>query len=314
MNNYSKFKLCCENKDERKYNLNHNPKPILMNDDLRESIGRLLWYVPGIDSMQSYEHELIDDLLYSDAVFEFILEYIGIDKNKDINIINRDELKQYIKNYEYKICVSCQKIILTIGKNYKTGKRETITRAMLRHIRNSIAHGSFVTINDLVIFRDKNKYDDDMAFIKIRASKLNQALKLIEKYDGITQEKIISKVFKNNGFNVYMGRRYKVGGGRKVIYPDMILEKYGNKFIVEIKDYKIKSEKVNKDLINNMIMYYEELNKEYTPIVICDKSTISEETKDILLRNDIILLDKSEIKKLINLDKSVFESSSIKKL
>lgn len=106
----------------------------------------------------------------------------------------------------------------------------------------------------------------------------------------------------------------KLAGGRKVIYPDMILEKYGNKFIVEIKDYKIKSEKVNKDLINNMIMYYEKLNKEYTPIVICDKSTISEETKDILLRNDIILLDKSEIKKLINLDKSVFESSPIKKL
>ena len=67
----------------------------------------MLWYVPAIDSLQSYEHELIDDPLYSDVVFEFILEYIGIDKNKDINIINRDELKQYIKNYEYKICVLC---------------------------------------------------------------------------------------------------------------------------------------------------------------------------------------------------------------
>ncbi|MDO5039072.1 hypothetical protein [Clostridium sp.] len=308
MNEYGAFKVCCENRNVREYNMYHNPKPILMNDDLRESIERLLWYVPGIDSVQSYRHELIDDTLYSEAVFEFILEYIGIDKNKDTAILNKNQLSKYIRSYENKICESCQKIILSIGKNYNTNKKETITRSLLRHIRNSIAHGSFVTINDLVIFRDKNKYDDDMAFIKIRASKLNQALKLIEKHDGITQEKIISKVFKNNGFNVYMGR-YKVSKGRKVIYPDMILEKCGKKFIIEIKHHKIKSRKVNKDFINNMIIYYEELNEEYTPIVICDKSTILEETKYILLENNIILLDKREIKKLINLDKSLFKNT-----
>ena len=105
--------------------------------------------------------------------------------------------------------------------------------------------------------------------------------------------------------------RYKVSERKKVIYPDILLEKCGKKFIVEIKHHKIKPRKVNKDFINNIIMYYEELNEEYTPIVICDKSTIPEETKYILLENNIILLDKREIKKLINLDKSLFENTFI---
>src|SRR5690625_2321001 len=223
----STFQYCCNDPNKMQYNIIHQPKPIEMIPELRRSIERMLWYVPGIPSVQSeQENYLIDDPLYSDAVFDMVLETMNISREMDVKIETRQELStDDFAYYANSICVACQKLILT---KYTY---ETTLRAMLRHIRNAIAHGNFNVIDNLVLFIDENR-NNKTSIIKIDILALDRVLKQVEAYNGITQEKVLSNVFRNLGYEV------KSGDCQNNVGIDMILQKGEKNYGAQIKVLK----------------------------------------------------------------------------
>lgn len=47
------FNRCCSLRSSMDYKLIHDPKPIVLSNNMDKIIKRLLWYVPNIDSYQS---------------------------------------------------------------------------------------------------------------------------------------------------------------------------------------------------------------------------------------------------------------------
>lgn len=291
------FRYCCNQTHKVEYNIKHNPRPISLMPALRESIEYLLWYVPGISSVQSYKNYLIDDILYSEAVFDIILETLRMSRTEDIKIVDENIQELDDTFYENEICTSCQKMILTCLDNKNgTRRKETVTRSMLRHLRNSIAHGSFTTVGDLVLFRDTDK-GSTTAIIKINVLLLNKVLKQIEDYKGITQEAVIGKVFKKLGFNVEM----KVPLGR--FCADMIIKKADKAYIIEIKDINQKELEYQERFIENAISQLNRYKDSgLTPIFIYDKVKIPNRTKVHLRKEGIILLDRKNISELVRMN------------
>ncbi len=268
----------------------HDPKPIELVPELRKSIDRMLWYVPGINSVQSYENYLVDDLLYSEAIIEIILDELNMNKDQDVKIANEKILdKEDVSFYESNICIKCQKIILTKMKN------ESILRAMLRHIRNGIAHGNFTTIGSLVLFIDQNK-NGKTALLKIDVIAFEKIINLIEKYDELTEGKVLAKAFEKLGYEVK--KEFRVGD----IVLDLLIIKDGSKYGVEIKSEK-RSKLVG--FQDNMIIQLLNANQtlkeqSITPVFIYDKSRVSNKAKNYLLGKGIILLDRKNISELID--------------
>lgn len=293
------FNRCCENNNRIVYTIKHSPKPIKLVPQLRECIENLLWYAPGINSVQSYDNYLIDNPIYSDIIFDIILDSMGMNKISDVKVVYGKISKEDEDFYKDELCINCKKMIFNRIKNYnRTGKEETITRALLRHLRNSIAHGNFKIINDLVYFKD-SKDDNTNAIIKIDIISLNKTLKLIEDCNYITKENVIEKIFKKIGFKVETDL-WKIP---QYNYVDMIIEKNGKRYCVEIKNYKNNSKligyqdkKIDK-LINNLSHYK---RSELIPLLICDTLRLSDKAKKRLRDEEIILLDKKDIS---NLDK-----------
>ncbi len=268
----------------------HDPKPIELVPELRKSIDRMLWYVPGINSVQSYENYLVDDLLYSEAIIEIILDELNMNKDQDVKIANEKILdKEDVSFYESNICIKGQKIILTKMKN------ESILRAMLRHIRNGIAHGNFTTIGSLVLFIDQNK-NGKTALLKIDVIAFEKIINLIEKYDELTEGKVLAKAFEKLGYEVK--KEFRVGD----IVLDLLIIKDGSKYGVEIKSEK-RSKLVG--FQDNMIIQLLNANQtlkeqSITPVFIYDKSRVSNKAKNYLLGKGIILLDRKNISELID--------------
>lgn len=268
----------------------HDPKPIELVPELRKSIDRMLWYVPGINSVQSYENYLVDDLLYSEAIIEIILDELNMNKDQDVKIANEKILdKEDVSFCESNICIKCQKIILTKMKN------ESILRAMLRHIRNGIAHGNFTTIGSLVLFIDQNK-NGKTALLKIDVIAFEKIINLIEKYDELTEGKVLAKAFEKLGYEVK--KEFRVGD----IVLDLLIIKDGSKYGVEIKSEK-RSKLVG--FQDNMIIQLLNANQtlkeqSITPVFIYDKSRVSNKAKNYLLGKGIILLDRKNISELID--------------
>lgn len=292
----TEFRYCCNQTNKVKYNIKHSPKPINLIPELRESIESLLWYVPGIESVQSYDSYLIDEPLYSEVVFEFILEIMQMSRIQDVKVVSGIIEERDKRFYKNEICINCQKMIFNRINNYKqTQKKETITRAMLRHLRNSIAHGSFTVVNGLVFFRDTNKDGNTTAILKIDILSLNKALKQIENNKGITQERIISKVFKKLGFTVILNQRWR--------YADMILERNGSMYAVGIKSCGLVrsgyQDQILKSVISQFNLYK---SSEMIPVLIYDKIRISEKAKQRLKSEGIILLDRKDIGELVRIN------------
>lgn len=294
------YEKCCSNSNLIGYTLEHKPKPLDMIPELRESIDRLLWYVPGINSYQSEESYVIDDILYSYPFFEDVLLAAGVDLEKDLKLIDDAYIQDTdVDYYKNKICINCQKVILTRSKNYlKSGKSETWLRALLRHVRNAIAHGRFTTIGSLVLFMDQNPNNKDTALLKLDAIKFNQALKVIEEFGGVkrsstrgvTEERIISSVFRKNGYTVT--NQFGVGN----IRADFIAMKDGKQYAIEIKLGDYKSVGYQDKLIKNiesLLKVY--LVEGYIPVLIYDRGWLTQKAKDYLEDKQFIVFDKIDL-------------------
>ncbi len=268
----------------------HDPKPITLIPELRKSIDRMLWYVPGIASVQSYENYLVDDLLYSEAIIEIILDELKMHIAHDVKIVNERILDQAdVSFYEGSICKKCQKIIITKSKS------ESILRAMLRHIRNGIAHGSFTTIGSLALFIDQNK-NGKTGLLKIDVVAFEKIIELIEKYDGLTEENVLARVFEKLGYEV--SRESKIGN----IVLDLLITKDGLKYGIEIKSEKRSKIVGFQDDMIVQLYSTNQILKEHgiTPVFIYDKSRTSDKAKNSLLNEGILLLDRKNIAEIIN--------------
>lgn len=295
------FEKCCIKPELLSYSLQHKPKPLKMIPDLRDSIDRFLWYVPGIDSYQSSDNYLIDDPLYSLPIFEEVLLAIGLDLDKDLDLLEDKHIPHDLNDfYENTICTSCQKAILTRYKN------ETWLRTLLRHVRNSIAHGSFTTIDVLVLFKDKiPKTEKFTSIIKIDAIRFNKALSILDEFDGVlrtssggfAEEKIFKRVFNKNGFDVIS--EPMIGN----IRADFIAVKNGIKYAVEIKrgNYKpIGSNDIYISRVEKQLDSY--LSEGYKPILIYDRGWLTTKASDHLKNKEFIVLDKKDLVNFFNGD------------
>ena len=100
------FEKCCSISHLKSYSLEHQPKPLIMLPLLRDSIDQLLWYVPGIDSYQSKPNYLIDDVLFSVAIFNEVLESIGLNLEKDVQLIDSASVPEdLVEFYKDSACI-----------------------------------------------------------------------------------------------------------------------------------------------------------------------------------------------------------------
>lgn len=112
------FNRCCSLRSSMDYKLIHDPKPIVLSNNMDKIIKRLLWYVPNIDSYQSEKNELISEKLYDDFSFTYIINKMNMVIDRDVKwiepkIMFDDKDWEY---YENNICKNCQKILITRQK------------------------------------------------------------------------------------------------------------------------------------------------------------------------------------------------------
>ena len=125
------------------FSIRHSDIPIDLSKDLDEAIKMLLWYVPNISSEQAKHNDLLLNPAYDDYIFTDIMMSMDL---RDEDVLICDEIKSnLVKYFRGMVRVDEQKLIMTLADN-----DETKTMALLRHIRNAIAHGNFNVINDLV--------------------------------------------------------------------------------------------------------------------------------------------------------------------
>ena len=285
-----KFSFCCKNENKIDFSIIHNPKPIVMIPELRSCIDRMLWYVPGIDSIQSYSNYLIDDATYSEAVFDYIIANMDIDRHRDVLVVYNELEKSYIEYYKNEICKNCQKILMT---KYKS---ETILRALLRHIRNAIAHGSFTIIENLILLMDGNRQKATTSIIKINIQRFDRIIKQIERFDELTEARILSRVFRLIGYEV--DEEVLANNVRF----DLVITKDSKKYGVEIKSYKSKYlVGYENENLQKLINATEKMElKGVIPVFIFDKSRVSDKGKFLLAKHGVILLDRRNVNELLN--------------
>lgn len=277
----------CKNKI--KYNIMHKNVPIKMSEDLIDAIKYLLWYVPDIASIQSHDNELISNILYDDYTFLEIMKAMQL---RDEDVLFTDVIPTYIEEaYKKEICTNSQKIIMTKGDN------ETKTTSLLRHIRNAIAHGYFNIVEDLIIgfdYKQINKYEEQCKGIfKINPTNLLSALKNLD--NELNTRKLVSHALETTG--------YFVGPYEENFEPnerfDLYARKGSNSYAIELESYSLQDFIKHEDVLN-MITRVEGMFRELKPVLIINSSFLSEESKDELLKHNVIILDVKNIKKMLN--------------
>lgn len=286
--------------DKKKITLLHQPKPLSINRRLKEIIEYLLWYVPNINSVQSYKSDVIKNALYDDFLFDFICDVMAL-KQKDIKFYTftkRDKIKDLANNYfSTPICTNCPKIMLTRNYDIQTHSyTETKTECLLRHIRNIIAHGSFTLVNDLLIGKDINKYNNVSAVIKLPLIKLNSALETIATENYLNKESLIVYSFALLGYSVNTHHKSKINNS---IYDnDLVLTKNNKKYLIEIKR-TISVDKLNNRAIINQLTLQSNESVDYL-ILIIDNLIVSNDLRSHYLKNNIIILDQKDLEKIFS--------------
>ncbi len=282
------FQCCCQHPQYTKYDIKHTPQPLALTKTLSDTIERLLWYVPNIQSKQSYANEFIQNPLYDEFTFRYLLSQIGLSE-KDVMVLGaKDRIPQnYTTFFEERLCLRCEKMIFT--RSTQDGVPLTKTMSLLRHVRNSIAHGYFTVVNDMFIGFDENPQGSaKTAIIKLNPVTLNNAIKSIQ--SELYLEKIYAYAFLKLGYRI-----------RPEQVADLSIEKDTKKYLVEIK--YIKNRLVRPEHIQKQIAHFRKLSAsytDYTPILILDKNTLTKKAKEVAARANLKVLDIQLIKELLN--------------
>ncbi len=286
MKKYQKnFELDCENHRRVPYNIIHNPRPLNINLDLTRAIEYLLWYVPNISSLQSVNNSLIDNMMFDNFSFEIILQSMGIE-NSDVLIVNK--IPPSIQSYfEDGVCPNCTKLIFTRSDN------ETKTAALVRHMRNAIAHGGFTIVEDIIIAFDykEENFTNCTAILQLRPESLLNALQVL--VSEVTEQNLVKIAFERNGYHVEDYRNEEDNF-------DFYVRNKNQRYALEIRQYP-ESEYISSEDVDELIDLFDGIvKKDIKPLLVINTSTLTDEDRSRLLKKNLIILDSSNIIKLLN--------------
>lgn len=223
------FKRCCNISNQVNYNISHEPVPMKWNIGDNEALHILLWYMPSIDSKQSHQSELIENMMYDEIMYKYFKDKMDMEDSDFLYLYNTELEDNLWDYYKGSICKECQKAIIVA---YST---HTKIKNLLRCIRNAVAHGDFMIVEDTLIGFNENK-GKKKAVIKIKYKKLIEALKVFDFNFTTEREKayFIAYSLKNIGYEVKMEIPVIVSG-TKIRRFDIIATKDNNKYVFEIK-------------------------------------------------------------------------------
>lgn len=290
------FKKCCQCRNVKIYGIQHNPKPMVWPKEVCESISSLLWYIPNIDSVQSYKDELIENKVYDILTFDYICDSLGMSEEEDFLFLeNKAVISEDLWNfYQGEICTRCQKAILTQYSSH------TKTKTLLRCIRNAVAHGDFTIVDDMLIGFNVNNQGEKKAIIKIKYKKLRDSLKNIR--NNYSKNIIIANALKKIGYNALI-KGPEIELGSRIIIPDIIAKKDDITYVFEIKvigNSKYLNKSTLDRYLSHVISYKTFLsNNKIKFVLIFDTSRLTKPLKKYLEGfNEIIVMDINEIIKL----------------
>lgn len=278
---------CCDNPTVVNYSLKHSPQPIRLTTELLESIERLLWYLPNTKCLQAPTNDFVTDLAYSDKLFTYILEKMGMTEN---------DVLWYPKSFspgeahwsDDKVCINCQKLILQMDAS------NTKTENLFRHIRNTIAHGRFNLVNGMLVGTDADS-SGITAIIKLRPERLVAAIKGFTDID--LTENVIRDVFLKLGYNVKQEESVDVDGRR--FRFDFIVEKRRKSYAIEIK--RIGSGRfLHPEMIKGFVIAAKRQSAaRVTPVLVTEREVLTIAAQAYLEENNVLILDKSRISAMI---------------
>ncbi len=280
------YQTCCTHPKKVSYSLLHTPKPLPLNKAMLESIVQLLWYVPNIASKQSNQNKIVSELIYDDFCFSILKRTMHLDDN-DVELQNYDIEEQVVNQYKNEVCQNCQKMIL------KKSKQTSFVSALLRHVRNCIAHGNFTILDNgmLVGFDEIANQKKCTAIIKLYPESLLAALHIINSM--LVQEQLVMYAFNKVGYEV-------VSQHDCDNCFDYLLTKNGKQIGIELKRVK-QAKYVDRLLFDELFTYLSKMNNTRSiPVVyLLDTSKLTIAQKLKLMDAQITIIDMSMIKSLL---------------
>lgn len=290
------FDKCCSSRIEKDYLIHHNPKPLVLSPTMDNILKRLLWYVPNIDSFQSSKFELIDNKLYDDFSFLFILNLMGMNES-DVDWLasgtNIDEATW--EYYENKICTNCQKIIIS---GYSS---QTKTHNLLRCVRNSIAHGHFAICEELFIGFNKDTTTSGVikrkAIIKIKPELFLNAIDKLT--SPMAKEYLVKYAFERVGYTVTIPPTISFGDGIKH-RVDWLIEKNGKKYYLDIKAVEA-SKYLHSSHLYQAFAIAKSMNTDIPLVLMIDTARMTNEVKSVTSElGTIYIVDLNLTKELLS--------------
>lgn len=279
------------------------PRPKDWDKDVMDAIQMLLWYIPNIDSVQSFSDDLIRSKAFENLTFDYVLDSLGM-SYKDVLFIRPggEIFDEYWDYYKGEVCTSCQKIIIVRQKN------KTKTEDLLRCIRNAVAHGDFTVVGDMFVGFNEHK-GEKKAIIKIRPKNLIRALSNISIQSEYNKAKLIDANLRKNGFKTQVEPKIVDKETKKFYYLDILAEKDGLKYIVEIKDISYKTYLSVSELqriLASIEKYRKALDQEKTKLVlVIDEARLTKDCWQIAEKyDDLIVLD---LNRLIDMPDTVMD-------
>ena len=286
--NLKKFGFEFEDCEEKvAYSIKHDDKPLKLSEEMTKNLEYLLWYVPNINSAQSQENELTSSLSFENFVFGIIKNYMNLE-NKDVAFLDYID-PDIVKFYDKKICPHSQKIILTKSSG------ESKTDCLLRHIRNSLAHGNFNLVEDMLVGFDykfgPGGQEICTGIFKIFPKNLLRGLSSLD--EEVTAEGLAQIALQRTGYNL---ERFN-NEDRDTSF-DFYVKKGSKRYALEIKKYKdteVLSEKEVQKLLDKFSGLYEKI----IPVLFVNTSFLKKETKEKLKKERVIILDIKNILKML---------------
>ena len=279
------------------------PRPKDWDKDVMDAIQMLLWYIPNIDSVQSFSDDLIRSKAFENLTFDYVLDSLGMSE-KDVLFIRPggEIFDEYWDYYKGEVCTSCQKIIIVRQKN------KTKTEDLLRCIRNAVAHGDFTVVGDMFVGFNEHK-GEKKAIIKIRPKNLIRALSNISIQSEYNKVKLIDVNLRKNGFKTQVEPKIVDKETKRIYYFDILAEKNGLKYIVEIKDISYKtylSLGEFQRILASIEKYRKALDDRNTKLVlVIDEARLTKDCWQIAEKyDDLIVLD---LNRLIDMPDTVMD-------
>ena len=250
----------------------------------------LLWYTPNTESHQSKKNDILYLKEYDGSMLKLILSELGL-SDSDFLVQERIE-KECVDFFSEKVCVECQKIIITLGNDDKTK-----INSLFRHIRNIIAHGRFIVLEDTLYGIDikTNKNGEIERYTAIVKVKIDRLLDVLRLYNSIgTNEELVIHAFEKAGYKVQREMLSVVSNRSKF---DYVIEKGGQRFVLEVKKHP---RYLNKDALTQIENLAGMVNSEGNSFVLVVYSSIlTKEAIKIMKNKSFFIIDKKDLQALI---------------